>query len=174
MATIGIGHMQVVGTTLGINTPTMRGEEKASQSYGRFEVLRNDSGYMAVAADDAVSVSASAAVMGLATDDATGTTGAEIIYHPFIPGITLIEANLCADDAGTGHVLAQTNFGVAYGIGVVSGKWVICVDNTTVTQVVAIPLRVTGLVGSGVVGDTNARVVAVICSSHFVRCGTLS
>lgn len=171
MATIAIGHMQVIGATAGIGTPTMHGFEKASQTYGRFEVLKNDGGYVAVAADDVVSVSASAAVMGLACFAATGTTAADVIYHPFIPGLTLIEANLCADDAGAGHVSLISNMGVAYGIGVVSGKWVLCVDNTTVTQVVAMPLYIAA---GSTLGDTNARVVAVVVSSHFVRSGTLS
>lgn len=171
MATIAITQMQVVGTTLGVSTPTMHGYEKASQTYVRGEVLRNDSGYMSVAADDAASVSASAAVMGTACFAATGTTAADVVFHPFIPGITLIEANLCADDAGAAHTLAQADFGVAYGIGVLSTKWLIAYDNTTVTQVVAIPLYPAA--GSAI-GDSNARVVAVICSSHFVRCGTLS
>jgi len=171
MATITIKDMEVVGTTIGVSTPLMKAFEAAGQTYARFDVLINSGGYVAVGADDAASVSASAAVMGLALSAATGTTGAEVIFHPFIPGITLIEANLCADDAGTAHTLLQTNFGVAYGIGLVSGSWVLAVDNTTVTQVVAIPLR--PAVGSAV-GDSNARVVAVICSSHFVRAGALA
>lgn len=172
MATIAISAMQVVGTTLGVNTPTMHAYEKASQSYVRFDVLKNDSGYVSVAADDNVTVSASAAIMGLATAAATGTTAADVIFEPFIPGITLIEANLCADAAGAAHTLAQTNFGVAYGCDLyAAGKWILAVDETDVAQVLAIPLYPAA--GSAI-GDSNARVVAVVCSSHFVRSGTLS
>ena len=170
MATIGLGHMRVVGTTLGVSTPTMHGYEAASQTFKRFEVLKiKSNGYLEVATDDDPPVHSNTGVVGLATADASGTTAADLMFEPFIPGITLIEANLCADSAAAAHVSLLANFWtVAYGLSVDSNKWFLAVDNTADATIFALPIRVAA---GSTLGDTNARVIAVVVSSAFVRWG---
>jgi hypothetical protein len=171
MATIAIKDMAVVGTTIGVNTPLLHGPEGASQTFARFDVLVSTGGYLVRAADDALCVGSDALIAGLATADASGTTSATVVYEPFIPGITLIEANLVADAAGADYTSVITNFGVAYGLAEVSGSYCLAADETGVTKAFATPLF---FAAGSALGDVNARVIAVVNTSRFGRYGTAS
>lgn len=116
------------------------GIEGASQSFKKGAPLLRSSGKMVVYAGGGV-------VHGIAAEDASGVTDAEILYWPVLPGATFYA---CLTDA-----LAVAQLGTAVGLVDSSGTWCLDVDDTTDEFLIEDYVRGPG---GAAIGDTNAQV----------------
>lgn len=113
-----------VSKGLGLNAkPTLTGIEAAGQTFLKGALLVNSSGSVAGAGTNPTGI------LGVAEEDATGTTGNAVRFIPALPHV-LFEARLLA--SGSAHTLVQANLYAEYGVTVdADGYWYVDVDKTT-------------------------------------------
>ena len=157
MATQAIRAVEIA---LGSPFWSWENEEAATQTYLRGAVVIYSAGYVQEASTDPADILGIALRAGQ-NGDAAGDKRANFV--PLLPG-TVIEANLAQAAANT--VSAATDVGKAYGlVKRTSGTahWVIDSAETSSTR-----CRIIGFVGGKPkVGDTNARVYAVVFAANL-------
>ena len=121
--------------------------EEANQTYKAGAPLVYDSSELEILASSGADT---AAVVGIAAKDATGTAGSAVpIYEA--NDYNLFAGSLI--NSSTAHVLVATNIGKDYALVQSSNDWYIDIsDDTTNTKVVIV-----GIIDD--IGDTNARVI---------------
>lgn len=134
---------------LGLNAkPTLTGIEAAGQTFLKGALLVNSSGSVAGAGTDPTNI------LGVAEEDATGTTGNAVRFIPALPHV-LFEARLLGA-AAADHTLVQGDLYTEYGVTAdANGYWYV---NTGKTGADA---RFKVLEFVDAVGTVNARVRGV-------------
>lgn len=161
---------EVVGSLYSLTNPVERAYEGATQTFtrGQWLQLQSASGNVIITAI----ADTPELIVGAALQAASGTTGADVAYQPFVAG-TLIEANLLTGTSD--FVFAAANRFLSVGYSITSGLFVLDVSETAAADTLAMILdtaRAVTTIGTqakGAVGDTNVRVRAVITQSAFIR-----
>ena len=166
---------KVVGHIASLPIPMIGGKEGTTQSWLAGQVVLQSSGVLVVGTDNAETE----LIVGFACNNASGTTGAACSIIPAVPGL-LFEANLGRDAAYT--MLAADMF-CTYSLGVTSAihyldEDIRTADTAAGSQVFATVIDfaydwVSGVWTKAAIGDTDARVLAVVAASTFAT-GTTS
>lgn len=144
------------------SVPTFHGAEKASQTYKKGSFLQDDDSGLITASASPIDASAvTKRTFGMALQDATGTTSADVPFV-WVGPQTVIEITLSDSTAGT-HTLAQTDQWKVYPI---------TLDPTFSTGVWYLDANAVSDTGGGVVvgfkdaiGTVDARVYCVVTNT---------
>lgn len=144
---------------LGLNAePIIHGEEAAGQSWKRGAFLQDDDSGLIVPSASPIDASAvTKRAFGLAHNDATGVTGADVVMTWLTPQ-TIIEITLSDNTAGA-HTLAATDKWKVYGAAKGTNYWALDANAVSDTG---------GFVVVGFkdpVGTVDGRVFAVITNT---------
>ena len=171
-STFTVEQPKIVGHVLSVPLPTLTGKEGTTQTFTASDIVVMSSGVLVVGGDTPNADT----IVGMPTSAASGTTGAAIQFCPFLPG-TIIEANL-SHTAGAYVMIAGDMF-AQFGLGYTSSKFYIDEDVrsgdavnweklfATVIGFAEGKVTSTGLRKLSAVGDTDARVRAVVIGSVF-------
>jgi hypothetical protein len=113
----------------------MHGSEAASQSFKAGEPLIVSSGALAVASAEPTAET----LVGLSLGNATGTTGADVAYIPFLPW--MIFEGCLQNAAGTATIAIATHMYAEFGIDVTSNKWWVDTDDTDDKDVIIVGFK---------------------------------
>jgi len=140
--------------------------EAASQSFKAGALLQLSSGKFAIAVGTEGTPSLIAAQ---AMADATGTTNADIFVAPISP-LDIFVMNVYHGTAASA-ITALSQLGTAYGIKLVSGKWHVDIETTTVEDATHSDARVNviGFWPEDAIGDIYGRVLV-----EFIQMSTAS
>lgn len=130
--------------------------EAASQDYKAGAPLEYTSGTIEALATGGADTGL---VIGIAAQDATGTTGAAVPYYE-ANDYNLFEGSLI--DGTSAYTLLGTEIGTAYGLIDSGDNWYVDISNTSQTKV-----EVVGLIDP--VGDINPRVIVRFIGSMQAR-----
>lgn len=160
MATIGKKGIGVSKTLLSTFSPApLSFKEAASQTFKSGGLLQADNGYLsAIAASDPPA----GLIFGIAAEpghDAAANGDKDVLFYLAHPDIVFV-GNIT--NAGSDVVLAQTHTGMAYGLYYDSANKYYYVD---VGDEANKRVRILDVAPGSKVGDTNARVQFVFCSS---------
>lgn len=167
MATIASAAQTVVGLFgyPGVQPEKRSSPEAATQTFKAGVYLKNSSGNLAIVASNDLGI------VGIATRDGQNATAAAknsefVVAHPGL----LLELNLLT--AGSTHVLAVGDLWVPI-MYTLTGNFIVGDTTATTPRIVPVqfPLDIAGQNQRGVVGDTNARVYAILLGSACMTLG---
>ena len=168
MATIASAAQTVVGLFgyPGVQPEKRYAPEGITQTFKAGVYLINSSGNLVITTSNA------AAIIGVATRDGQNTASAALKNSEFVvahPGL-LLELNLLT--AGSTHVLAVGDLWTACQY-TLTGNFIVGDTTTSTPRILPVqfPLDIAGQNQRGVVGDTNARVYAVLLGSAVAQLG---